>query len=120
MASEPIPPNRPAEAAEADLEAEVRAIEREQAGRAERISRNLVGFPNLKVVLVSLPAKGAWEQHQTPGRISVQTLTGHIRMRARGRSFDLPRGRLLALESNVPHDVEAVEASVFLLTVARS
>ena len=41
-------------------------------------------------------------------------------MRALGRSFDLPRGRILALESNVPHDVEAVEASVFLLTVARS
>ncbi len=40
-------------------------------------------------------------------------------MGALGRAFDLPRGHVVALESDIPHEVEAVEASVFLLTVAR-
>lgn len=121
MASEAIPPNTPAEAtAEVDLQAEVEAIQREQASSSERISRPLVGFTHLKVVLMSLPANGRWDQHKTVGRISVQTLVGHIRIRAQGKTFDVPCGRMLALESNVPHDVEAVQASVFLLTVAKS
>ncbi len=120
VASEPLSPDVDAGAAVvADLEEEVRALLQEQTSRAERITKTLVGFPQLKVVLVSLPARGAWEQHKTSGRIAVQTLAGHIRMRALGQTFDLPRGQMLALESNVPHDVEAVEASVFLLTVAR-
>lgn len=39
-------------------------------------------------------------------------------MHAHDRMFDLPMGRLLVLDREVPHDVEAVEDSVFLLTVA--
>ncbi len=119
MASEAIPFDRPDQATSADLDTEVRAILEAQALRPERISKTLVGFPNLKVVLVSLPAGGVWDQHSTKGRISVQTLVGHIRIGAVERAFDLPRGRMLALESNLVHDVEALDASVFLLTVAK-
>jgi quercetin dioxygenase-like cupin family protein len=31
---------------------------------------------------------------------------------------DLPVGRLVSVERDVPHDVEAVEESAFLLTIA--
>lgn len=41
-------------------------------------------------------------------------------MHAGGRTFDLPRGRCLILDRAVIHDVEAVEESGFLLTVARN
>jgi quercetin dioxygenase-like cupin family protein len=56
--------------------------------------------------------------HQTQGRISIQTIRGHIEIRAAGRTFDLPVGSLLALDRGLPHDVEALEDSVLLLTIA--
>jgi quercetin dioxygenase-like cupin family protein len=39
-------------------------------------------------------------------------------VRAQGRTFDLPAGSLLALDQGIPHDVEALEESAFLLTIA--
>ncbi len=106
-----------ATSAQANLAAETESISREQA--QERITRPLVSFPNLKIVLVSMPAGSAWAEHSTSGRISVQCLRGHIRLRTAREAFDLPAGGLAALESNVPHDVEALQASVLLLTVAK-
>ena len=44
--------------------------------------------------------------------------TGHIRLNASGRTFDLRPGSLLALDQGVPHDIEALEESAFLLTIA--
>jgi quercetin dioxygenase-like cupin family protein len=59
-------------------------------------------------------------EHYNPGRICVQILFGYIRMHADGKSFDLRRGQCLVLDRAVVHDVESVEESAFLLTVARS
>jgi hypothetical protein len=39
-------------------------------------------------------------------------------MHALDREFDLPQGRLLVLDRGVQHDVEALQDSAFLLTVA--
>lgn len=39
-------------------------------------------------------------------------------MHADGRVIDLPMGHVLALDGAVPHDVEALEDSAFLLTIA--
>ncbi len=120
MASEPIPVESTGPPAqEADLQREVAAIQRAQASSSERITRTLICLTSLKLVLVSIPAGHTWAEHKTPGRISVQVLIGHVRMKALGTDFDLHQGRVLALESNVPHDVHAIEASVFLLTIAR-
>lgn len=59
------------------------------------------------------------EEHHADGRISVQTIAGHIRMHVAGKDFDLPVGHLLALDHEVRHDVEALEDCAFLLTIAR-
>lgn len=53
--------------------------------------------------------------HRAEGRISIQTIHGHIRVRALERTFDLPAGRLLALDQGLAHDVGALENSAFLL-----
>jgi quercetin dioxygenase-like cupin family protein len=39
-------------------------------------------------------------------------------MHVEGKVFDLPAGHLLALERAIAHDVEALEDSAFLLTIA--
>jgi hypothetical protein len=41
-----------------------------------------------------------------------------VRLELLDRTVDLPAGHLLALESSIEHDVEALEESGFLLTVA--
>jgi quercetin dioxygenase-like cupin family protein len=56
--------------------------------------------------------------HRTEGRISIQTVQGQLRVRAEGRTFDLPAGRMLTLDRRVAHDVEALADSAFLLTIA--
>ncbi len=108
-----------ATSAQVNLAEEIESILRQQEQSKERLTRPLVGFPNLKVVLVSMAAGSQWSEHSTSGRISVHCLRGHIRVRTPGETFELIAGGLAALESNIRHDVEAVEASVFLLTVAK-
>ena len=48
----------------------------------------------------------------------MQAIAGHIRMHVHDKVFDLPAGHLLAPERALPHDVEALEDSAFLLTIA--
>jgi quercetin dioxygenase-like cupin family protein len=83
-----------------------------------RSSRTLVKHPDLRIVLIAMKANTRMHEHTAAGRISVHTLTGHIRLHLPGRVVDLPAGRLLALDQCVPHDVEAAEDSAFLLTLS--
>jgi len=69
-------------------------------------------------VLTTLQASTRVPEHKTEGRISVHVLSGHIKVRASGRTFSLRPGGLLALDRRVPHDIEALEERAFLLTVA--
>jgi hypothetical protein len=39
-------------------------------------------------------------------------------MHVQARVIDLPAGQMVALERALPHDVEALEESAFLLTIA--
>ncbi len=78
----------------------------------------LVKHADLRVVLMVMRAGTSMRQHHTSGRITVQTLTGHVRLQLEGAGLDLPEGRLLALEHDIPHDVEAVKESSVLLTIA--
>ena len=74
--------------------------------------------PDFRVVLTVLKSQARLHEHKAAGRISVQTVAGHIRMHVEGKVFDLPVGHLLALERAIAHDVEALEDSAFLLTIA--
>lgn len=81
-------------------------------------AKTLVKYDDLRIVLMVLKAQARVTDHKADGRISIQTLRGHIRMRARGRTFDPPAGSLLSLDRGLTHDVEALEDSALLLTVA--
>ena len=81
-------------------------------------STTLVKHPDLRIVLLTMKKKMCMHQHSTAASISVQTLEGHIRLRLPDRTVELPAGQLLVLDQCVPHDVEAEEDSVFLLTLS--
>jgi len=101
-----------------DLNAEVERLRGENAWQGGRNSKTLVKHPDFRVVLTVLKSGARLHEHKAAGRISVQAVAGHIRMHVQDKVFDLPAGHLLALERALPHDVEALEDSAFLLTIA--
>lgn len=100
-----------------DLNAEIEALRRENAWQGGRDSKTLVKNRDFRIVLTVLQSGARLHEHKAAGRISVQALAGHIRMHVGDRIFDLPAGHILALERVLPHDVEALMESAFLLTV---
>ena len=103
---------------EFNLERELEQLHEEPGWASGQNARTLVKFDDFRVVLMALRARARVPGHQTKGRISIHTVVGHILVRADGRTFDLPGGALLAFDQDVPHEVEAVEDSAFLLTIA--
>ena len=101
-----------------DLNAEIEQLRKEDAWQGGRNSKTLVKHPDFRVVLTVLKSRARLHEHKAAGRISVQTIAGHIRMHVESTVFDLPAGHLLALERAIPHDVEGLEDSAFLLTIA--
>ena len=101
-----------------DLADEVRRLQSEQPWQAEHTANTLVKYSDLRVVLVALKAGGRLPEHSTAGRLSIQRLSGEIYVRAHGQVVEMLAGTLLALDHDVPHDVEAKTDAVFLLTIA--
>jgi quercetin dioxygenase-like cupin family protein len=102
-----------------DLAHEVAQLREQTAWRqGDRNAKTLVKEADFRIVLIALRAGSGMEEHRAAGRISVQTLMGHVRLQTAGTNVDLPVGRLVSVERDVPHTVEALEESAFLLTIA--
>lgn len=82
-----------------------------------RSSKTLVKHPDFRIVLTLIRANSRVSEHRTEARVSIQTVLGRVRIHLPGRTVELGAGELLALDSAVAHDVEAIEESAFLLTV---
>ena len=83
-----------------------------------RSSKTLVKYADLRIVLIAMKANTRMHEHTAAGRISVHSLSGHIRLHLPEQVVDLPAGYLVTLDQCVPHDVEATEESAFLLTLS--
>ena len=103
---------------EFDLPAEIHRLQAETTWSTGQNARTLIKYDDFRVVLTALQAKVRIPEHKAEGRISVHVLSGHIQLQASGRTFSLRPGGLLALDQGVPHGVEALEESAFLLTIA--
>jgi quercetin dioxygenase-like cupin family protein len=103
---------------EFDLTRELAQLHGEPEWNSGQNAKTLVKYDDFRVVLTALKARARLPEHRTKGRISIQTIAGRILVRAEGRTFDLRAGALLALDQNLPHDVEALEESAFLITIA--
>jgi quercetin dioxygenase-like cupin family protein len=103
---------------EFDLLAEIHRLKAESTWSTGQNAKTLIKYDDLRVVLMALQARTQVPEHQTDGRLSVQVLSGHIEVRACGRTFNLREGGLLALDREIRHDVLALEESAVLLTIA--
>ena len=58
------------------------------------------------------------EQHRAEGRISIQCLEGELRIHLPNtQKAEMAVGDVLVLDCGIPHDVEALAQSAFLLTI---
>lgn len=103
---------------EFDIANELEQLHREPGWQSGQNAKTLVKYDDLRVVLMALKAHARIPEHHTDGRISIHVVAGHIQVRAEGRTFDLPVGSLLTLDQGLPHDVDALVDSAFLLTIA--
>ena len=81
-------------------------------------ARTLYKKQDFRVVLISMEAAAQMKEHHIDGTSSVQVLKGHIRYSAQGQVYDLGAGNLLTLAASIKYEVEAMEESVFLLTIS--
>lgn len=102
-----------------DLGAELARLRDEEPWRRSgRHTRTLVKDAELRVVLIALRSGARLEKHHAPGRITIHTLDGRLRVGVAGRSIDLPMGHLVTIGPAIRHEVEALAESAFLLTIA--
>ena len=103
---------------EFDVNAELERLHAEPAWSTGRNAHTLVKYETFRVVLTALRSGVRIAEHRTEGRISIHVVHGHLRLTAAGRTFDLRSGGLVSLDHSEPHDLEAIEDSAFLLTMA--
>jgi len=103
-----------------DLNSELRQLHEDESWKqpAGRSSKTLVKHQDMRIVLIAMKPGTRMHEHTAAARISVHTLSGHIRLHLPGQVVELPAGHLLALDECLPHDVEAAEESAFLLTLS--
>lgn len=84
-----------------------------------RSSETLVKYEAFRIVLVRMKPGSYMSHHRAEGPISIQAVHGKVRVHLPDdRVEELKPGDLLTLERCLEHDLEAVEESSFLLTIA--
>src|SRR5437764_207348 len=66
--------------------------------RTGRNSKTLVKQPDFRIVLIALQKGGHIEEHSADARISIYTLSGHLKLQMPEQTIDLPGGHLLVLD----------------------
>jgi quercetin dioxygenase-like cupin family protein len=99
---------------------ELRQLRNEDSWQREtgRSSKTLAKYPDFRIVLVLMKANTRMKEHHADARISIHSLQGRIRVHLPDQKVELPAGELIALDYGIPHDVEAVEESAFLITIS--
>ncbi len=71
----------------------------------------------LRIVLIALHEGAEMARHTANGIISVQVLEGQLQFNTDGQSVELNKGQMLALHERIPHSVQAIKETIFLLTL---
>jgi quercetin dioxygenase-like cupin family protein len=106
------------ERAQFDLAQEIMESEQTRPWPMGHSARMLFKKPDFRMVLISMEKGSTLNEHHADGTISVQVLKGSIRFTAEGEAHTLKVNGLLTLSASIKHEVEALEHSAFLLTIA--
>lgn len=83
-----------------------------------RSSKTLAKYPDFRIVLVLMKANTQMNEHHADARISIHSLQGKIRIHLPDQKIEVPAGDLMTLDPAIPHDVEGLEESAFLITIS--
>ncbi len=103
-----------------DLQKELEQLRQQESWHREtgRSSKTLAKYPDFRIILVLMKAGTQMNEHRAEGRVSIHHLRGTICVHLPDKKVVLSVGHLLVLDCGVLHDVESVEESAFLLTIA--
>ncbi len=114
----PHPPVMTGPFLEFDLARELDQLHREPEWENGQNAKTLVKYEDFRIVLTALKPNRKIPGHQTEGRVSIQAISGHVLIRARGRTFDLAPGRVVTFDRGIVHELEAIDESAVLQTIA--
>jgi len=104
-----------------DLDEEIASLKSENTWVTQsQNARTLIKYDDFRVVLVALKKGAHMKEHSVGQHLTVQTVTGSLRVLMPHGHMDLAAGHVMGLERAVLHDVEATEEAVFLLTMGWS
>lgn len=83
-----------------------------------RNSRTLVKHSDFRVILTTMRAGARLHKHHARGTVLIQVLSGRIRARVLNDVLEVPAGHALALDPNLEHEIDAVDESALLITIA--
>src|SRR6185437_11457301 len=83
-----------------------------------RNSRTLVKHADLRLILTVMRKGAHLHSHQARGTVLIQVMSGRIRARVLDDIVDVYRGHALSLDPHLEHEIEAVEESALLITIA--
>ena len=86
----------------------------------KRNAMTLLKDHGLRVVLIVMHASSAIPSHQAESSLSVQAVEGRLQVRTDAAPVTLTKGHMLALRAGIRHEIEALEESALLLTLAAS
>jgi quercetin dioxygenase-like cupin family protein len=101
-----------------DLTKELSDSKSKKPWSAGHYAKTLFKKDDFRTVLIAMEPKSRMKEHHADGTLSIQVLQGQINVSAHGKTQSLTEGNLLTLSASIPHEVEAVEDSAFLLTIS--
>lgn len=114
-------PDRPAHDAvfHARLGEQFERLRQELAWRTgDRNAVTLFKTPAFGLVLLAMKEAARLQEHRTDGSVTIQAVSGRVRVEAAGRRLELEPGEVLVLEPGLEHALAALRESAILLTLA--
>ena len=100
------------------LAEETEALHHEEGWRnTGHNAKTLVKHHDFSIVLITMKKGNRMKEHRTEGAISIQGISGRLRLHVGKIAIEVSTGSLVALDRAVAHDVEALEDSAFVLSV---
>lgn len=103
---------------EFDLNSEIEAFESRKPWAQGLTSKLLLKTDDLRVMAIAMETGAKMKEHHSDGRVSIHVIRGAIRVRVKEQLHKLSAQQILVLDKSIQHDVEAIESSVFVLTIA--
>ena len=96
---------------------EATLLEKARSAKSGRAAKTIVKEGALRVTLVALRKGAVIDDHQVEGPLSIQSLTGRLRIGIGDERFDLPSRGLITLEPGTTHDATALSDATFMITM---